>query len=68
MKHRFLLVSTDDHGPGHAIVESAQKHHANLIVVGSRGQGAIKRTILGSVSTYVIHHGHIPALVCPPPQ
>lgn len=65
MKHRFLLVSEDDHGPGHAIVEAAKKHHANLIVVGSRGQGALKRTIMGSVSTYVIHHGHIPALVCP---
>lgn len=66
MKHRFLLVSQDDDGPGHAIVAAAKKHDANLIVVGSRGQGALKRAILGSVSTYVIHHGHIPAMVCPP--
>lgn len=66
IKHRFVLVSEDFYGPGHAIIESAKKHQANLIVVGSRGLGALKRTILGSVSTYVVHHGHIPALVCPP--
>nr|XP_039247681.1 universal stress protein YxiE-like [Styela clava] len=65
MKHKVLIVSEDTHGPGHAIVESAKKHTVDLIVIGSRGQGTLRRTILGSISTYVIHHSHIPSLVCP---
>ncbi|XP_039253829.1 universal stress protein YxiE-like isoform X2 [Styela clava] len=65
IKHKVLIVSEDSHGVGHAICQSAKKHDANLIVVGSRGHGTLRRTILGSVSTYVIHHSHIPTLVCP---
>ncbi|XP_039253787.2 universal stress protein YxiE-like isoform X1 [Styela clava] len=65
IKHKCLIVSEDPHGPGHAICDSAKKHNADMIIVGSRGLGTLRRTILGSVSTYVIHHSHIPTLVCP---
>lgn len=68
IKHKVLLVSEDAHGVGASIVDAAQKHHINLIVIGSRGLGTIRRTILGSISTYVIHHCHIPCLVCPVPK
>jgi nucleotide-binding universal stress UspA family protein len=33
---------------------------AEMIVVGSRGRGALKRGALGSVSTEVAHHAHCP--------
>lgn len=68
MAHKFILVTEDVYEPGHAIVEAAVKYDANLIVVGSRGLGVVSRSILGSTSSYVIHHGHVPALVCPPRQ
>ena len=50
--------------PGHAIVEKAQELDATFIVTGTRGMGKIRRTILGSVSDFVVHHAHCPVLVC----
>jgi len=36
---------------------------AQMIVVGSRGQGAWRRGLFGSVSTGLIHHAHCPVAV-----
>ena len=51
--------------PGEAICELAKEKHVQIIVMGSRGLGAIRRTILGSVSDYVLHHAHIPVIIYP---
>ena len=53
--------------PGETIVDTATKEHATLIVTGTRGMGAVRRTLLGSVSDYVLHHAHCPVLVCREP-
>lgn len=50
--------------PGPAILEKAKDLKAVYIVVGSRGLGKIRRTIMGSVSDYLVHHAHIPVVVC----
>lgn len=42
--------------PGAVIVEYASENNIDLIVMGSRGLGAVKRTFLGSVSNYVLNH------------
>lgn len=52
-----------DTRPGRAIVTSSKSHKADLIVMGSRGLGAISRAILGSVSTYVVHNTSIPVTI-----
>lgn len=49
---------------GEAIVTAAKEENATLIVVGTRGMGKVRRTFLGSVSDYVLHHAHVPVLVC----
>lgn len=50
--------------PGEAIVKAAHKQNVDLIVTGTRGLGTVRRTILGSVSDYIIHHAHVPVIVC----
>jgi nucleotide-binding universal stress UspA family protein len=47
------------------IVELAQARNAPLIVVGSRGLGAVTGALLGSVSSAIIHRADRPVLVVP---
>lgn len=54
--------------PGEVVIKVSQEEKANLIVLGSRGMGTIRRTFLGSVSDYVMHHSHVPVLVCKHPD
>ena len=46
-----------------AIVEQARKWRADVIVLGSRGRGALHRTLLGSVSRDVMHEAECAVLV-----
>lgn len=49
--------------PVEGILELARSRDADLIVVGSRGLGAVKSLVLGSVSNAVLHHADRPVLV-----
>ena len=49
--------------PGEAIIAEAEKQSANLIIMGTRGLGKIRRTFLGSVSDYVVQHARCPVVV-----
>jgi nucleotide-binding universal stress UspA family protein len=50
--------------PGEAIVEMAKVEGATMVVLGCRGAGTVRRTVLGSVSDYVLHHAHCPVAIC----
>lgn len=58
--------SAQSESPGEGIVNTAIELDADMIIMGSRGMGTIRRTILGSVSDYVVHHANVPVVVCPP--
>lgn len=49
--------------PDKEILRAAEEIEAGTIVVGSRGLGAISRTLLGSVSDSVVRHAHCPVFV-----
>ena len=38
---------------------------ADLLVVGTRGRGAVESALLGSVSAYAVHHSRVPVTVVP---
>jgi nucleotide-binding universal stress UspA family protein len=49
--------------PDEEIVKLAEELGVGLIVMGSRGQGGVRRALLGSVSDSVVRHAHCPVLV-----
>ncbi|MEO8339261.1 MAG: universal stress protein, partial [Nitrospirota bacterium] len=49
--------------PAEEIIKVAAKQHADLIVMGAQGLGAIARFLLGSVSTRVVQHATCAVLV-----
>ncbi|KAJ6815083.1 universal stress protein PHOS34-like [Iris pallida] len=50
------------------LCETVEKHHADMLVVGSHGYGAIKRAVLGSVSDYCAHHAHCSVMIVKKPK
>lgn len=50
--------------PGEGIVKIAKDLDADVIITGCRGLGKIRRTFIGSTSDYILHHSHIPVVVC----
>lgn len=48
------------------IVRYAREFDADLLVLGTHGQGAFKRLLIGSVAAHVVRHASGPVLLVPP--
>jgi nucleotide-binding universal stress UspA family protein len=71
LKDAGLNVSFEEHGTtaggaAHAIADAAKEAGADLIVVGTRGQGPITGLLLGSVTHRLLHVAPSPVLAVPP--
>jgi len=55
-------------GAWRALAEVAADRGAAVIVAGSRGRGGLASTILGSVSSGLVHNAETPALIVRPPE
>ncbi len=49
--------------PHKEILRAAEALGVGLIVIGSRGLGAVSRMLIGSVSDSIVRHAHCPVLV-----
>jgi nucleotide-binding universal stress UspA family protein len=49
--------------PAESLADAAQARGADLVVVGSRGRGAVARMLLGSVTDRLVHISSKPVLV-----
>jgi nucleotide-binding universal stress UspA family protein len=59
----FKAVTVKSDVVSDAIIATAKKHKADLIVMASHGRKGIKRLLLGSETQQVLTHSHIPVLV-----
>uniref|UniRef100_A0A1I8IC20 Usp domain-containing protein n=2 Tax=Macrostomum lignano TaxID=282301 RepID=A0A1I8IC20_9PLAT len=50
---------------GAAIISLAEQESVSLILMGNRGANSLRRTFLGSVSSYVLHHSSIAVIIAP---
>jgi nucleotide-binding universal stress UspA family protein len=51
-----------------ALMRRIKSGHHDLLVMGSRGRGGLKVSLLGSVSHYVLNHSPIPVLIAQAPD
>lgn len=56
-----LRTETLDDSPVPALVRLSKE--AEMLVAGCRGQGAVDRALLGSVSSGLVHHAHCPVAI-----
>lgn len=48
---------------GASIIEKSSELEVSIILMGSRGLGSIKSVLMGSVSSYVLHHAKCPVMI-----
>ena len=54
--------------PAHTIVDIAERFACDLIVMGARGNSALRSAMLGSVSNEVLHSSPVPVVIVKPDE
>jgi len=59
-----IVAHVTDESPAEAICQRAYTEDAHVILVGTRGQGKLKRMVLGSVAKDVLDNAPCSVLIC----
>lgn len=62
LENEIVIELIEETHPGDQILSYATQHNCDLIIMGSRGLGAV-RGFLGSVSTHVLRSSNIPVMI-----
>ena len=54
--------------PAHTIIDIAERFACDLVVMGARGNSAVRSAMLGSVSNEVLHASPVPVMIVKPDQ
>lgn len=54
--------------PAHTIVEISERFGCDLIVMGARGNSALRSAMMGSVSNEVLHASSVPVVIVKAPE
>ena len=60
---KVKAVTTRSDMVGESIIAAAKKYKCDLIVMASHGRRGLTRLLMGSETTHVLTHSHIPVLV-----
>ncbi len=62
----YVVASAVSGDPRQVLIDASA--HAHMLVLGSRGRGAVRSMLLGSVSAAVSAHAVCPVVICRPPS
>jgi nucleotide-binding universal stress UspA family protein len=62
-EHVTVRTVMSDKPVRQALLDEIATGHHDLVVMGSRGRGAVRAALLGSVSHYLLNHSPVPVLV-----
>ncbi len=65
-QQQYPVLAVRQGRPFEQIVEYAEQHHVDLIVIGSHGRTGLGRLLMGSVAERVVRHASCPVLVVHP--
>ena len=54
--------------PAHAVVDLIEEHGCDMVIMGTRGTGALLSVLQGSVTQSLMHDSPVPVLLVKPPQ
>jgi nucleotide-binding universal stress UspA family protein len=60
-------IAVVDERPAESLLRVASEHGAQMIVVGTHGEGPLSGALLGSVPYKLVHRSPVPVLVVPAP-
>ena len=53
--------------PAHAVVDLIEEHGCDMVIMGTRGTGALLGLLQGSVTQSLLHDSPVPVLLVKPP-